>query len=109
MSCEANGILIEAVNIEGLSRIWIQNEREVQGNNHCEGVLDHPTHSPDLAPSDFLSFLHLKTHLVGQKFHEDEEANNEVTAWLRAQAAEFYDIGVPKTRTQAKQMPWQRW
>jgi hypothetical protein len=32
--------------------------------------------------------------MAGQKFHEDEEVKNEVTAWLRAQAAEFYDIGI---------------
>jgi hypothetical protein len=25
---------------------------------------------------------------AGQKLHEDEEVKNEVTAWLRAQAAE---------------------
>jgi hypothetical protein len=35
--------------------------------------------------------LHLKKHLAGQKFYE-----NEVTTWLRAQAAEFYDIGIQK-------------
>jgi hypothetical protein len=32
--------------------------------------------------------------MAGQKFHEDEEVKNEVTAWLRAQAAEFCDIGI---------------
>jgi histone-lysine N-methyltransferase SETMAR len=58
-------------------------------------VLDHPAHSPDLAPSDVHLFLHLKKHLAGQKFHEDEEVKNEVTAWLRAQVAEFYDIVIP--------------
>jgi histone-lysine N-methyltransferase SETMAR len=57
-------------------------------------VLDHRAHSPDLAPSDFHLFLHLKKHLAGQKFHEDEEVKNEVTAWLRALAAELYDIGI---------------
>jgi hypothetical protein len=56
----------------------------------------HPAHSPDLAPSDFHLFLHLKKHLVGQKFHEDEEVKNEVTTWLCAQAEEFYDIGIQK-------------
>jgi hypothetical protein len=30
--------------------------------------------------------------MAGQKF--DEDVKNEVTAWLRAQAAEFYDIGI---------------
>jgi histone-lysine N-methyltransferase SETMAR len=53
-------------------------------------------HSPDLAPSDFHLFLHLKKHLAGHKFHEDEEVENEVNTRLRAQAAEFYDIGIQK-------------
>jgi hypothetical protein len=44
-------------------------------------------------------FLHLKKHLASQKFYEDEEVKNEVTAWLRAQAAEFYDIGIQKLVT----------
>jgi len=35
-------------------------------------ILEHPPYSPDLAPSDFHLFLHLKTHLAGQKFDEDE-------------------------------------
>jgi hypothetical protein len=39
-------------------------------------------------------FSHLNKHLARQKFHEDEEVKNEVTAWLCAQAAEFYDIGI---------------
>jgi hypothetical protein len=40
--------------------------------------------------------LHLKKHLAGQKFYEDEEVKNEVTTWLHAQAVEFYDIGIQK-------------
>jgi hypothetical protein len=32
--------------------------------------------------------------MAGQKFHEDEDVKNEVTDWLRAQATEFYDIGI---------------
>ena len=39
--------------------------------------------------------LHLKKHLVGQKFHEGE-VKNAVTTWLCAQVAEFYDIGIQK-------------
>jgi hypothetical protein len=41
-------------------------------------------------------FLHSKKRLAGQKFHEDKEVKNEVTTWLCAQAAEFYDIGIQK-------------
>jgi hypothetical protein len=61
-----------------------------------DGESIHPPHRPDLAPSDFHLFLHLKKHLAGQKFHEDEEVENEVTTWLRAQAAGLYDIGIQK-------------
>jgi len=53
-------------------------------------------HSLDLAPSDFHLFVHLKKHLAGQKFHENEEVENEVPTWLRALAAEFYDIVMQK-------------
>jgi len=34
--------------------------------------------------------------LLVQKFHEDEEAKNEVPTWLRSLAAEFYDIVIQK-------------
>jgi hypothetical protein len=57
-------------------------------------VSDHPAHSPNLGSGDFHLFLHLKKHLAGQKFQEDEEAKNEVTTWLRAQSAEFCGIRI---------------
>jgi len=41
-------------------------------------------HSPDLSPNNFHLLLHLKKHLAGQKFHEDEEVKNKVTTWFRA-------------------------
>ena len=41
-------------------------------------------------------FLHLKKHVAGQKFHEDEEVKNEVSTWLRELEAEFCDIGIQK-------------
>jgi len=40
---------------------------------------DHPPYSPDLAPSDFLLFLHLKSNLAGQWFHEDNEVKEAIT------------------------------
>jgi len=49
-----------------------------------------------LTYSHFHLFLHLKKHLASQKFHEDEEVKNEVTTWLHAQMAEFYDTGIQK-------------
>jgi hypothetical protein len=47
-------------------------------------------------PAISICFMHLKKHLASQKFHEHEEVKNKVTAWLRAQAAEFCDIGIQK-------------
>jgi hypothetical protein len=34
-------------------------------------VLDNPSYSPDISPSDLCLFVHLKKHVAGQKFHED--------------------------------------
>jgi transposase len=59
-------------------------------------VLYNPTHSPDLAPSDFLLCLHIKKHLACQKFHNDEQVDNKVTMWLHAQVADFSDIKIQK-------------
>jgi histone-lysine N-methyltransferase SETMAR len=58
--------------------------------------LDHPAYSPDLAPSDFHLFRHLKKHLAGKKFDDDDEVQEEVMTWFRGQAADFYDSGIRK-------------
>jgi histone-lysine N-methyltransferase SETMAR len=47
------------------------------------GLLEHPTYSPDLAPSDFHLFGPLKNHLG---FVDDEESKPEVRKWLRQQS-----------------------
>ena len=46
-----------------------------------------------LAYSHFHLFLHLKKHLAGQKFHEDEKVR-KVTSWFCAQVAELFDFGI---------------
>ncbi|KAJ4450280.1 hypothetical protein ANN_01700 [Periplaneta americana] len=57
----------------------------------------HPPYSPDLAPSDFHVFLHLKKFLSsGERFGNDEELKTSVTRWFHSQAAEFYDRGIQK-------------
>ena len=50
---------------------------------NAKGELDHPPYSPDLAPSDFHLFLHLKKHLAGKKF-DDDEVQDEVMVLQRA-------------------------
>ncbi|GFO45748.1 histone-lysine N-methyltransferase SETMAR [Plakobranchus ocellatus] len=36
-------------------------------------IIPHPAHSPDLAPSDFHLFGHLKHHLRAKKFEDEDE------------------------------------
>jgi hypothetical protein len=61
-------------------------------------LFNHPPYSPDLAPSDFHLFLHLKKFLSGQHqhFENDREAEMVVTQWFQSQAADFYDTGIQK-------------
>ena len=59
-------------------------------------MLNHrPLYSPDLGPSDFRLFLHLKKFLSGQRqrFQNDRETEMSVTQWFLSQAADFYDTG----------------
>ena len=42
-------------------------------------------------------FLHLKKHLAGKMFDDDDdEVQEEVMTWFRGQAADFYDSGIQK-------------
>jgi len=41
-------------------------------------------------------FLHLKKHLAGKKFDDDEEVQEEVMTWFKGLAADFYDSGIQK-------------
>jgi histone-lysine N-methyltransferase SETMAR len=59
-------------------------------------ISDHPPYSPDLAPSDFYLFLHLKKHLAGRKYDGDDNVQEEVLKWFKGQAADFYDSGIRK-------------
>ena len=40
-------------------------------------------------------FLHLKEHLAGKKFDDDDEVQ-EVMTWFKKQAADFYDSEIQK-------------
>jgi len=41
-------------------------------------------------------FLHLKKHLAGKKFDDDDEVQEEVMTWFKGLAADFYDSGIQK-------------
>jgi hypothetical protein len=57
-------------------------------------VLDHLLYSPDLVPSDFRLFLHLKKCLAGKKF--DDKVQEEVMMSFKGQVADFCDSGIQK-------------
>jgi histone-lysine N-methyltransferase SETMAR len=57
-------------------------------------LFDHPSCSPDLAPSDSHLFTYLKNWLGLQCFSNNEELMKEVKTWLSSQAADFLDTGV---------------
>uniref|UniRef100_A0A8D8R8P0 Histone-lysine N-methyltransferase SETMAR n=1 Tax=Cacopsylla melanoneura TaxID=428564 RepID=A0A8D8R8P0_9HEMI len=52
-------------------------------------VLNHPAHSPDLAPSDYHLFTALKLHMGGKRFSTDEEVKQEVEKWAKELAGDF--------------------
>ena len=61
-------------------------------------VYNNPPYSPDLAPSDFHFFIHLKKFLSSQRerFQNDREADMSATQWFQFQAANLYDTGIQK-------------
>jgi hypothetical protein len=62
--------------------------------------MDHPPYSPDLAPSDYDLFPHMKRFLAGKQFHSDAEVETIVNNWLQQQAVDFFDTGIQKIVTQ---------
>lgn len=66
-----------------------------QAIHDCEfKQLNHPAYSPDLAPSDYYLFRHLKAHLRGTRFEDDESVKGAVESWLQGQTKDFYFKGI---------------
>ena len=59
-------------------------------------VLSHPPYSPDLGPSDFHFFPHLKRDLKGTHFTSDDEVKQAVTSWIKQRTPEFLTDGMRK-------------
>jgi len=59
-------------------------------------ILDHPPYSPNLSPSGFHLFIHLKKHLAGKKFDDNDEVQEDIMTWFKGLAADFYDSGIQK-------------
>jgi hypothetical protein len=45
---------------------------------------------------EFVDLFHLKKHLAGKKFDDDDEVQEEVMTWFKGQVADFYDSGIQK-------------
>ena len=58
-----------------------------------------PPYSPDVAPSDYHLFLHMKRFLAGKQFHSDAEVETTVNNWLQQLAVDFFDTGIQKLVT----------
>jgi len=52
--------------------------------------LDHPPHSPDLAPSDYHLLPGLKKQLKVRHFSSDAEVIAAAETWLDGQRSEFF-------------------
>jgi histone-lysine N-methyltransferase SETMAR len=57
-------------------------------------ILEHPPHSPDLAPSDFHLFGPLKRKLSGQRFATDDELEGAVLQFFKQCDTFFYRAGI---------------
>jgi histone-lysine N-methyltransferase SETMAR len=59
-------------------------------------VLSHPPYSPDLEPSDFHFFPHLKRYLKGAHFTSDDEVKQAVMSQIKQRIPEFFIDGMHK-------------
>jgi len=53
-------------------------------------ILEQPTYSSDLAPSDFHRFPNMKKHLPAKRFKPHDDIKHEVQTWLCGQDPNFY-------------------
>jgi len=61
--------------------------------------LRHPPYSPDLAPSDYYLFRHLKKELRGKRFQDDDELKSTTEHWLESRGENFYLKGIKELQT----------
>ena len=58
------------------------------------GTNGPPLVQPDLAPSDYHLFLHLKKFLGGKQFDDNDDLKDAVQKWLTSQVASLYEGGI---------------
>jgi hypothetical protein len=64
--------------------------------------LNHPTYSPDQAPSDYNLFYGLTKQLKGRNFSSDTEVIAAAETWLDGQHPEYFLSGLQKLDQRSK-------
>ena len=59
-------------------------------------VMPRPSHSPDLAQSDYHLFLSLQNHLNGKTFDSNEAVKSELIQFFASKNQTFYESGIKK-------------
>ena len=59
-------------------------------------VIDHPPHSPDLAPADYSSFRKVKSHSKGRLFDSISDIQKAGTSTLNTIAKDDFYKGIQK-------------
>ena len=59
-------------------------------------MLDHPPHSPDLAPADYFLFPKVKSHLKGRLFDSILDIQKAMTSTLNTIAKDDFYKGIQK-------------
>jgi [histone H3]-lysine36 N-dimethyltransferase SETMAR len=57
-------------------------------------AVPHPPYSPDIAPSDYHLFRHLKQHLAGKSFAKYGNLELDITNFFESQPLEFWARGI---------------
>lgn len=60
----------------------------------CFNPISHPPYSPDIAPSDYYLFRHLKKYLRGKKFVSPQDLKDDVIEWFNTRGSDFYKQGI---------------
>jgi len=56
--------------------------------------LNHPAYSPDIAPSDYHMFFHMKKFLRSKSFDSNDEAVMTVEDYLKNRNSDFFSNGI---------------
>ena len=84
----SKGVLLQQENARGHT---CKVAMDAVGRNGYE-LIPHPVYSPDLAPSDFFSFLNLKKDIHGLHFRCDEEVVTAVDEWVNGKDPDFFQF-----------------